>query len=125
MKVLDEYFILFDEARYREESFHKLNELFHDDIEFVLNKKTFKGKEAWKQFVKSVYTTNKDLKHMHNGWTQNEDGSYETDWAICGNRYETGVYTQEGKDIARLDANGKIIYLENQPKDDQLFSNQS
>lgn len=114
MNVLDEYFILFDEARYREESFHKLNELFHDDIEFVLNKKTFKGKEAWKQFVKSVYTTNKDLKHMHNGWTQNEDGSYET-----------GVYTQEGKDIARLDANGKIIYLENQPKDDQLFSNQS
>lgn len=124
MNVLDEYFILFDEARYSEESFHKLNELFHDDIEFVLNKKTFKGKEAWKQFVKSVYRTNKDLKHMHNGWTQNEDGSYETDWAICGNRYETGVYTQEGKDIARLDANGKIIYLENQPKDDQLFSNQ-
>lgn len=124
MNVLDEYFILFDEARYSEESFHKLNELFHDDIEFVLNKKNFKGKEAWKQFVKSVYTTNKDLKHMHNGWTQNEDGSYETDWAICGNRYETGVYTQEGKDIARLDANGKIIYLENQPKDDQLFSNQ-
>lgn len=125
MNILDEYFILFDEARYSEESFHKLNELFHDDIEFVLNKKTFKGKEAWKQFVKSVYTTNKDLKHMHSGWTQNEDGSYETDWAICGNRYETGVYTQEGKDIARLDANGKIIYLENQPKDDQLFSNQS
>ncbi|WP_239733261.1 MULTISPECIES: nuclear transport factor 2 family protein [Mammaliicoccus] len=125
MNILDEYFILFDEARYSEESFHKLNELFHDDIEFVLNKKTFKGKEAWKQFVKSVYTTNKGLKHMHNGWTQNEDGSYETDWAICGNRYETGVYTQEGKDIARLDANGKIIYLENQPKDDQLFSNQS
>ncbi|MCE4979506.1 nuclear transport factor 2 family protein [Mammaliicoccus sciuri] len=125
MNILDEYFILFDEARYSEESFHKLNELFHDDIEFVLNKKTFKGKEAWKQFVKNVYTTNKDLKHMHNGWTQNEDGSYETDWAICGNRYETGVYTQEGKDIARLDANGKIIYLENQPKDDQLFSNQS
>ncbi|MCC2088840.1 nuclear transport factor 2 family protein [Mammaliicoccus sciuri] len=124
MNVLDEYFILFDEARYSEESFHKLNELFHDDIEFVLNKKTFKGKEAWKQFVKSVYRTNKDLKHMHNDWTQNEDGSYETDWAICGNRYETGVYTQEGKDIARLDENGKIIYLENQPKDDQLFSNQ-
>ncbi|MFT2140295.1 nuclear transport factor 2 family protein [Staphylococcus sp. GDY8P145P] len=124
MNVLDEYFILFDEARYSEESFHKLNELFHDDIEFVLNKKTFKGKEAWKQFVKSVYTTNKDLKHMYNGWTQNEDGSYETDWVICGNRYETGVYTQEGKDIARLDENGKIIYLENQPKDDQLFSNQ-
>ncbi|MCD8817805.1 nuclear transport factor 2 family protein [Mammaliicoccus sciuri] len=125
MNILNEYFILFDEARYSEKSFHKLNELFHDDIEFVLNKKTFKGKEAWKQFVKSVYATNKDLKHMHNGWTQNEDGSYETDWAICGNRYETGVYTQEGKDIARLDAKGKIIYLENQPKDDQLFSNQS
>ncbi|RIN88571.1 nuclear transport factor 2 family protein, partial [Mammaliicoccus sciuri] len=29
MNILDEYFILFDEARYSEESFHKLNELFH------------------------------------------------------------------------------------------------
>ncbi len=31
---------------------------------------------------------------------------------MCGNRFETGVYTQEGIDIARLDDEGKIIYLE-------------
>nr|WP_263314544.1 nuclear transport factor 2 family protein [Mammaliicoccus sp. Marseille-Q6498] len=124
MKILDEYFILFDESRNSEESFEKLNDLFSEDIEFVLNKKSFKGKAAWKQFVKSVFQSNKDLKHMHNGWEQNADGSYETHWAICGNRYDTGVYTQEGKDIARLDDSGKIVYLENQPTDENLFSNQ-
>ena len=26
----------------------------------------------------------------------------ETDWAICGNRYETGVYTQEGKRYRKI-----------------------
>ena len=47
MKTLDAYFILFDEARYSDESFDKLNDLFNDDIEFVLNQKTFKG-YMWK-----------------------------------------------------------------------------
>lgn len=123
MKTLDAYFILFDEARYSDESFDKLNDLFNDDIEFELNQKSFKGKDAWKQFVKAVYQTNKDLKHMHNGWVEQEDGTFKTHWAICGNRFETGVYTQEGIDIARLDDEGKIIYLENQPEDKALFSN--
>ncbi|WP_323703308.1 nuclear transport factor 2 family protein [Mammaliicoccus sp. Dog046] len=124
MEVLDAYFKLFDESRYSEESFEQLNALFSDDIEFVLNKQSYHGKAAWIQFVKSVYKSNKDLKHMYNGWVQNEDGSYETKWAICGNRFETGVYTQEGMDIARLNADGKIIYLENKPNDVTFFSGQ-
>ncbi|MEK4562939.1 nuclear transport factor 2 family protein [Staphylococcus sp. FSL K6-3157] len=125
MKILDDYFTLFDESRYSDESFEKLNDLFSENIVFVLNGKSFTGKDEWKQFVKSVYKTNKDLKHMHNSWIKNNDGTFETQWVICGNRFENGVYTQEGIDIAQLDDDGKIVYLENKPKDKQLFSTES
>lgn len=124
MQILDNYFKLFDEARYNEESFQQLTDLFSDDIVFVLNGKSFQGKAAWQNFVRSVYQTNKDLKHMHNGWVKQEDGSFQTQWAICGKRFESGVYTQEGLDIARINENGKIAYLENKPNDTQLFSGQ-
>ena len=122
MNVLDNYFKLFDEAKESEESFNKLNALFSDDITFVLNGRTFNGKNAWENFVKQVFGSNKELKHMYNGWEQNEDGTYATKWAICGNRYETGVYTQEGIDVAKLDSNGKIIYLENKPNNSDFLS---
>ncbi len=39
MQILDNYFKLFDEARYNEESFQQLTDLFSDDIVFVLNGK--------------------------------------------------------------------------------------
>lgn len=122
MDVLDNYFKFFDEAKESEESFNKLNALFSDDITFVLNGRTFNGKNAWENFVKQVFASNKELKHMYNGWEQNEDGTYATKWAICGNRYETGVYTQEGIDVAKLDSNGKIIYLENKPNNSDFLS---
>ena len=98
--------------------------MFSEDIVFVLNGKSFQGKTAWQNFVRSVFQTNKDLKHMHNGWIKQEDGSFQTQWAICGNRFESGVYTQEGVDIARINENGMIAYLENKPNDAQLFSGQ-
>ncbi|MDT3959379.1 nuclear transport factor 2 family protein [Staphylococcus kloosii] len=122
MSVLDNYFKLFDEAKESEESFNNLNALFSDDVTFVLNGSTFNGKKAWENFVKQVFDSNKELKHMYNGWEQNEDGTYATKWAICGNRYKTGVYTQEGIDIARLDSDGKIIYLENKPNNSDFLS---
>lgn len=124
MQILDDYFILFDEARYSEESFQQLTNLFSDDIVFVLNGKSFQGKTVWQNFVRSVYQTNKDLKHMHNGWIKQEDGSFQAQWAIYDNRFESGDYTQEGVDIARINENGKIAYLENKPNDAQLFSGQ-
>lgn len=122
MRVLDNYFKLFDEANDSDESFAQLNALFSDDITFVLNGRTFNGKDAWENFVKQVFNSNKELKHMYNGWEQNKDGTYVTKWAICGNRYETGVYTQEGIDIAKLDNDGKISYLENRPNNSDFLS---
>ncbi|GAA6822914.1 hypothetical protein HpBTM60_21460 [Helicobacter pylori] len=122
MRVLDNYFKLFDEANDSDESFAQLNALFSDDITFVLNGRTFNSKDAWENFVKQVFNSNKELKHMYNGWEQNKDGTYVTKWAICGNRYETGVYTQEGIDIAKLDSDGKISYLENRPNNSDFLS---
>ena len=54
MDVLDNYFKLFDEAKESEASFNKLNALFSDDITFVLNGRTFNGKNAWEKDRKSV-----------------------------------------------------------------------
>ncbi|MCG7337858.1 nuclear transport factor 2 family protein [Staphylococcus sp. ACRSN] len=122
MHTLDAYFKLFDESRLSEESFDGLVALFSEDITFVLNGQAYHGIEAWKQFVRKVFEINSDLKHMYDGWIENEDGSYQTRWAVCGKRYETGVYTQEGIDIAKLDSDNKISYLENKPNDSGLFS---
>ncbi|PKI21079.1 polyketide cyclase [Staphylococcus succinus] len=122
MDTLDAYFKLFDEARYSETSFDALVALFSENITFVLNGHAYHGKEAWANFVKKVFEMNEDLKHMSNGWYQKDDGSYEAKWAICGKRYATGVYTQEGIDIAKLDKDNKISYLENKPYDANLFS---
>lgn len=33
-----------------------------------------------------------------------------------------GVYTEEGMDIARLDEQGKIVYLENVPDNTSFFN---
>ena len=68
MQILDDYFILFDEARYSEESFQQLTDLFSEDIVFVLNGKSFQGKTAWQNFVRSVFQTNKDLKQILHQW---------------------------------------------------------
>jgi len=46
---------------------------------------------------------------------------FETPWAVCGKRATGSVFTQTGKDIAKLDKNGKIIYLENVPDNTNMF----
>ncbi|MCD8844201.1 polyketide cyclase [Staphylococcus gallinarum] len=122
METLDAYFKLFDDSRVSEESFNRLVALFSEDITFVLNGQAYHGIEAWKQFVRKVFEINADLKHMYDGWIENEDGSFQTRWAVCGKRYETGVYTQEGIDIAKLNEHHQITYLENKPDDSDLFS---
>ncbi len=46
------HILLFDEARYSDESFDKLNDLFNDDIEFVLNKNLSKAKTHGNNLLK-------------------------------------------------------------------------
>ena len=69
-----------------------------------------------------MFEKNVDIKHMYEGWKFNEETQkYETRWAVCGKKKDGTVYTQTGIDIAKLDENGKITYLENVPDNAQLF----
>ncbi|EOT46501.1 MULTISPECIES: nuclear transport factor 2 family protein [Enterococcus] len=120
--ILDDYFARFDDARQGAAQKEALHELFSEELVFVLNGQEIKGKSNWRAFIDKVYQSNEQLVHMYNGWEQQEDGTYQTRWAICGKRFETGVYTEEGMDIARLDDQGKIVYLENVPDNTAFFS---
>lgn len=123
MKNLNKYFDLFDQSRTSEEAFKELVSLFSDDIIFVLSGNEKKGIDNWKLFVKMVYKENLDLKHMFEGWNAVKGTNiFETSWAVCGKNKSGEVYTQTGKDIAKLDENGKIIYLENVPDNSNLFN---
>jgi len=119
--VLNRYFDLFDASRTDAQAFEDLVSLFTTDITFVLNGQPQHGIEAWKQFVRYVFTANQDIKHMYAGWEETTPGTYETRWAVCGKRADGSVFTQDGKDIARLDENGRIAYLENVPDDPTMF----
>lgn len=120
--ILDDYFAYFDAAVQDPAAVEQLVDLFHEDLVFVVNGKKFEGKQAWREFVQMVFGLNEQLIHMYNGWELQSDGHYQTRWAICGKRFETGVYTQEGLDRAKLQ-DGKIIYLENQPDDVNFLKN--
>ncbi|ELK46588.1 nuclear transport factor 2 family protein [Halobacillus sp. ACCC02827] len=119
---LDKYFDLFDRSRTSEEAMEELNGLFTDDMVFVLNGSRKQGLDQWKLFMKQVFTNNTDIKHMYEGWEKVEGtDAYETRWAVCGKLANGKVYTQTGKDIARLDEAGRISYLENVPDQQDLF----
>jgi hypothetical protein len=105
MENLNRYFDLFDQSRTSEQAFEELVGLFSEDIVFVLNGHEKQGIENWKLFVKMVFKENADIKHMFEGWKAVEG----TD------KFQTG------KDIAKLDDNGKISYLENVPDDTNMF----
>ncbi|MBM0066196.1 nuclear transport factor 2 family protein [Alkalicoccobacillus gibsonii] len=124
MQNLNRYFDLFDESRTSEKSFDELNLLFTDDLTFVLNGFEKHGIDQWKQFVIMIFQENVDLKHMFEGWVFDEkEGMYVTQWAVCGKRKTGEVYTQTGKDFAKLDSKGRICYLANVPDNVDMFSN--
>ncbi|ANC77499.1 polyketide cyclase [Fictibacillus phosphorivorans] len=123
MENLNRYFDLFDQSRTSEQAFRELVSLFSDDIEFVLDGHKKQGIENWKLFVKLVFKENADIKHMYEGWRAVEGTDmFETPWAVCGKRSSGHVFTQTGKDIAKLSKDGKIRYLENVPDNTNMFA---
>ncbi|MEN0642567.1 nuclear transport factor 2 family protein [Alkalicoccobacillus gibsonii] len=122
MNNLNKYFDLFDQSRTSEQAFNNLINLFSEDITFILNGKKKEGIHNWKAFVTKIYEENVDLKHMYEGWLSVEGtDTYQTNWAICGKHKSGKVYTQTGKDIAKLNDQGEICYLENVPDNTDLF----
>ena len=123
MENLNRYFDLFDLSRTDATAFEELIDLFTEEIVFVLNGHEKRGIENWKAFVNMVFVENVDIKHMFEGWRLVEGTDlYETPWAVCGKRADGTVFTQTGKDIAKLDTFGKITYLENVPDDTGMFN---
>ncbi|WP_144520098.1 nuclear transport factor 2 family protein [Bacillus pumilus] len=121
MEVLDTYFRRYDEAGKGQEQMDELLALFSDDVMIVLNGAEKPGIQAFTQFLNTFFHVHEDIKHMWDGWKEREDGKYETNWAVCGKLSDGRVYTAEGIDIAELDDKGKIVYLENVPKNPELF----
>ncbi|MDA1775319.1 nuclear transport factor 2 family protein [Bacillus cereus] len=122
MKNLERYFDLFDQSKTSELAMKELLNLFSNEITFILNGHVKEGIDNWESFVKQVFRENSDIKHMFEGWKKVEGTDYyETPWAVCGKRSTGTVFVQTGKDIAKLDDNDKIVYLENIPDNKAMF----
>ncbi|MEK4114191.1 16S rRNA G1207 methylase RsmC [Paenibacillus sp. DS2363] len=117
--LLNNYFRLFDASRTDERAMQDLLSLFTPDAEIVLNGTSRTGFDG---FMKAFYEYNKDVKHMWDAWVQQPDGSYQTNWAVCGQAADGTVYAKAGIDIARVNDAGQIVYLENVQTDQNAFS---
>ncbi|WP_025679937.1 nuclear transport factor 2 family protein [Paenibacillus massiliensis] len=118
--ALNNYFRLFDASRTEQRAMDDLLSMFTPDAEIVLNGTTRTGFEG---FMKAFYEYNSDVKHMWDQWELQPDGSYRTNWAVCGQAADGTVYARTGIDIARLNEAGKIVYLENIQEDPNAFRN--
>ncbi|WP_337099931.1 nuclear transport factor 2 family protein [Paenibacillus sp. YIM B09110] len=117
--TLNNYFRLFDASRTEKRAMDDLLSMFTPDAEIILNGITKRGIEG---FMKAFYEYNSDVKHMWDKWELQSDGSYRTNWAVCGQAVDGTVYAKKGIDIARLNEEGKIVYLENVQEDKNAFS---
>ncbi|MDO7907737.1 nuclear transport factor 2 family protein [Paenibacillus sp. JX-17] len=117
--LLNNYFRLFDASRTDERAMQDLLSLFTPDAEIVLNGTRRTG---FTDFIKAFYEYNADVKHMWDQWELQPDGSYKTNWAVCGQAADGKVYAKTGIDIARVNEAGQIIYLENVQADKDAFS---
>ncbi|KOY14733.1 polyketide cyclase [Paenibacillus xylanivorans] len=117
--MLNNYFRLFDASRTDERAMQDLLSLFTLDAEIVLNGTSRTG---FAGFMKTFYEYNSDVKHMWDQWEIQPDGSYQTNWAVCGQAADGTVYAKTGIDIARLNEAGQIVYLENVQADKNAFS---
>ena len=117
--MLNNYFRLFDASRTDERAMQDLLSLFIPDAEIVLNGTSRAGFDG---FMKAFYEYNSDVKHMWDRWELQLDGSYQTNWAVCGQATDGTVYAITGIDIARVNEAGQIVYLENVQSDKDAFS---
>lgn len=111
MTVLDQYFQLSDYAGNDSSAFEELCSLFAQDATLLPNGNSkIRGLEDIRSFFSKFFDTNVELKHV---WlTKNSSEFLETNWAVCGKRKTGELFTLVGKDIAKLNVDGKIEYLE-------------
>lgn len=112
MNTLEQYFILSDIAGKDSNSFDKLIALFADDAIIDANDgKSYQGRGEIQEFFKHFFQNSTELKHV---WTIVEsDKEIIVSWGVVGKRSETGdIFTLTGKDVARINDEQKIIYLQ-------------
>lgn len=119
IQTLNDYFRLFDASRTDPQAMEQLLDLFIPDVEIVLNGATRNG---FKTFMDTFYQYNIDIKHMHEPWELQTNGTYESRWAVCGMSSQGTVYAKTGIDIARVNEEGKIVFLENVQENQDAFS---
>ncbi|WP_244660864.1 nuclear transport factor 2 family protein [Paenibacillus sp. CFBP 13594] len=108
--MLNNYFRLFDASRTDDRAMKDLLSLFTQNAEIVSNGSSRTGFEV---VIKTFYEYNKDIKHMWDAWVLQPDGSYRTNWAVCGQAVDGTVYAKAGIDIMRVNESGQIVYLKN------------
>lgn len=117
--ILNNYFRLYDASRTNDRAMEDLLSLFTQDAEIVSSRGSRKGFEG---VIKTFYENNKDIKHMWDAWVLQSDGSYRTNWAVCGQAADGTVYAKAGIDIVRMNEAGQIVYLKNVQTTEEAYS---
>ncbi|WP_339253307.1 nuclear transport factor 2 family protein [Paenibacillus sp. FSL P2-0136] len=117
--MLNNYFRLYDASRTDDRAMHDLLSLFTQDAEIVSGGRSRTGFEV---VIKTFYEHNKDIKHMWDAWVLQPDGSYLTNWAVCGQAADGTVYAKAGIDIMRVNDMGQIMYLKNVQTTEEEYS---
>jgi hypothetical protein len=117
--MLNNYFRLYDASRTDDKAMQDLLSLFTPDAEIVAYGSSRTGFEG---VIKSFYERNKDIKHMWDEWVLQPDGSYRTNWAVCGQAADGTVYAKAGIDIVRVNDAGQIEYLKNVQTTEDAYS---
>lgn len=117
--ILNNYFRLYDASRTNDRAMEDLLSLFTQDAEIVSSRGSRKGFEG---VIKTFYENNKDIKHMWDSWVLQSDGSYRTNWAVCGQAADGTVYAKAGIDIVRMNDAGQIVYLKNVQTTEEAYS---
>ena len=110
--VLDRYFELSDLAGHDAAAFTELIALFAPDATIRPNGAAeVSGTAAVTDFFRAFLSRNAELKHV---WTVSSRDPHEltASWAVAGRRGTGEVFALSGRDIARLDADGRIRHLE-------------
>ncbi|MFC3931609.1 nuclear transport factor 2 family protein [Streptococcus dentapri] len=110
MKTFNNYFYLSDLAVQDKNSLQKLCQLFDPEAVIEANDgHTYIGDKEIIPFFKSFFSRNLATRHL---WDIQsiDDGVFQANWAVVGQRKSGDYFTLTGRDIATI-KNNKIIKL--------------
>lgn len=117
MTIFDQYFTLWDESLTEEAAYHKLMDLFAEDVVVLAphgdSVQEVKGKDLLGMGIKATLGNYVSMQHI---WTAKEtDTGFQANWAVVHQLKAGAMHAAVGIDIIKLDESGKIKYLEIKP----------